>query len=71
MTIFTDPWNGKHEATIQDINPENQHATLRIDTTALNVPDEEHIKQWFGERSGTFKNVPHHTEGAPYSYTEQ
>lgn len=71
MTIFTDPWNGKHEATIKDINPENQHATLQVDASTLIIPDEEHIKQWFQEKSGTFKNVPPHAGGVPYSYNEQ
>jgi len=69
MVIFTDPWNGKHDATIKDVNPENQHATLEI--SAMPDVDDAHAQKWFQDRACTFENVPSHAEGAPYSYKEQ
>jgi hypothetical protein len=70
--IFTDPWNGKHDATVKDVNPENSHATLQIDASSLDLSNEdEHVQKWFKEKAGKFEDVPPHEEGVPYSYKEQ
>lgn len=64
--VFTDPWNGKHEATITKIEPKNgsHHATLELSTSSL-----KGLGQWFQDRAiSGFRDVPHHKEGVPYSW---
>ncbi len=67
--IFTDPWHGKHEATITELEPKNgsHHATLEIDEATSDLPDVDHSLQWFKSKAGKFEDVPHHAEGVPYS----
>lgn len=74
--IFTDPWHGKHGATITALEPKNgsHHTTLETDGAVPELPDglsdeeRDHRLQWFQGRSGKFMNVAHHVEGVPYSW---
>jgi hypothetical protein len=68
--VFTDPWGGKHGATITKIEPKNgsHHVTLEADEAALDIPEELHAIKWFNDKSGKFEDVPHHKEGVPYSW---
>lgn len=60
---FTDPWHGKHEATITQLEPKNgsHHATLEMSKDAI-----KDLGEWFS--FGIFHDVPHHKEGVPYSW---
>jgi hypothetical protein len=72
--IFTDPWHRKHEATITKIEPKNgsHHATLEMDKEELAklIDDKDaNVAKFFHDRwFNEFRDVPHHKEGAPYSW---
>jgi hypothetical protein len=64
--VFTDPMRGKHEATIKVLEPRNgsHHAILELsEDTSIIVS-----AHWFQELGGKFEDVPHHTQGVPYSW---